>query len=93
MNGCGYPYGLKGEEIPLGSRIIAIADAYDSMVSNRAYRKSLSSEEALKIIEQSAGKQFDPDLVQIFKSILPEAIEEIKEYEKEHPIESFNENN
>ena len=92
-NGCGYPYGLKGEEIPLGSRIIAIADAYDSLVSNRAYRKSLSSEEAVKILEQSAGKQFDPDLVQIFISVLPNAIEEIKEYEKEHPIESFNENN
>lgn len=80
-NGCGYPFGLKGEEIPLGSRIIAIADAYDAMVSNRAYRNSLSSDEALKIIEQGAGKQFDPNLVQIFKSILPEAIEEIKEYE------------
>ena len=80
-NGCGYPYGLKGEEIPLGSRIIAIADAFDSMVSNRAYRKSLSPDEALKVIEQSAGKQFDPNLVEIFKSILPEALREIKEYE------------
>ena len=81
-NGCGYPYGLKGEEIPLGSRIIAIADAFDSMVSNRAYRKSLSPDEALKVIEQSAGKQFDPNLVEIFKSILPEALREIKEYEE-----------
>ena len=83
-NGCGYPYGLKGDEIPLGSRIIAITDAYDSMVSNRAYRKSLSPEDAIKIIEQGAGKQFDPDLVEIFKSILPEAVEEIKEYEAQN---------
>ena len=81
-NGCGYPYGLKGEEIPLGSRIIAIADAFESMVSNRAYRTSLSPDEALKVIEQSAGKQFDPNLVEIFKSILPEALREIKEYEE-----------
>ncbi|MBQ4646614.1 MAG: response regulator [Candidatus Gastranaerophilales bacterium] len=80
-NGCGYPYGLKGDQIPLGSRIIAIADAYDSMISNRAYRKSLTSDEALKIIEQGAGKQFDPDLVEIFKSILPDAIREIEQYE------------
>lgn len=88
-NGCGYPFGLKGEEIPLGSRIIAIADAYDSMVSNRAYRSSLTSDEALEIIQQGAGKQFDPNLVQIFASILPEALEEIKQYEIKEPI--FNE--
>ena len=81
-NGCGYPYGLKGEEIPLGSRIIAIADAFDSMVSNRAYRKSLSADEALNIIKQCAGKQFDPNLVQIFEQILPEAMAEIDKQEK-----------
>lgn len=81
-NGCGYPYGLKGEEIPLGSRIIAIADAYDSMVSDRAYREGLSSEEAVKIIQQGAGNQFDPNLVQIFLNILPDALNEIEEYEK-----------
>lgn len=81
-NGCGYPYGLKGEEIPLGSRIIAIADAYDSMVSKRAYRTGLTSDEAVEILKQGAGKQFDPNLVQIFISILPEAIQEIQEYEE-----------
>ena len=86
-NGCGYPYGLKGEEIPLGSRIIAIADAYDSLVSNRAYRNSLTSQEAIKILEQGAGKQFDPDLVKLFVEILPDAIAEIKEFEeKQQPI-------
>ena len=85
-NGCGYPFGLKGEDIPLGSRIIAIADAFDSLVSNRAYRKSLSSDEALEIIKQGAGRQFDPHLVQIFESILPEAIAEIEEYEAKNPV-------
>ncbi len=79
-DGNGYPYGLKGEEIPLGSRIIAIADAYDSMISNRAYRKSLSVQEALDIIEQGAGKQFDPALVQVFKNIIPGITEEIIQF-------------
>lgn len=82
-DGNGYPYKLKGEEIPLGSRIIAIADAYDSMVSKRAYRESLSSEDALKIIEQNSGKQFDPYLVEIFKSVLPDAVKEIEAYEQQ----------
>ena len=81
-NGCGYPYGLKGEEIPLGSRIIAIADAFDSMVSDRAYRKSLPPDEALNVLRQGAGKQFDPNLVKIFEIILPDALQEIKEQEK-----------
>ena len=80
-NGCGYPYGLKGEEIPLGSRIIAIADAYDSMVSKRAYRNNVTSEQAIEILQQGAGKQFDPNLVQIFINILPDAIKEIEQYE------------
>ena len=82
-NGCGYPYGLKGEEIPLGSRIIAIADAYDSMVSKRAYRNSLSPQEAIEILSQGAGKQFDPNLVQMFIDLLPEAIKEIEVFEKQ----------
>ncbi len=87
-NGCGYPYGLKGDEIPLGSRIIAIADAFDSMVSNRAYRKSKTPQEAIEVIKQGAGQQFDPDLVQIFINILPEALNEIKDFEYEEQINS-----
>ncbi|MBR1617683.1 HD domain-containing protein, partial [bacterium] len=85
-NGCGYPYGLKGDEIPLGSRIIAIADAYDSMVSQRAYRKSLTSQEAVNVLVECSGKQFDPDLVQVFINLLPEALSEIEEYEKQQKI-------
>ena len=92
-DGNGYPYGLKGEEIPLGSRIIAIADAYDSMVSKRAYRESLSSEEALKVIEEASGKQFDPHLVQVFKEILPEAVKEIEEYENNEEKEYMDPDN
>jgi len=65
-DGKGYPNGLMGEAIPIKARIIAIADAYDAMVSDRPYRKGMEKEKALKIIESEAGKQFDPDLVKIF---------------------------
>ncbi len=88
-NGKGYPYGLKGEEIPLGSRIIAIADAFDSMVSNRAYRSSKTPDEAVQILEQGAGEQFDPNLVEIFKSILPEAMNEIEQYADNTPTNNY----
>ncbi len=81
-DGNGYPYGLKGDEIPLGSRIIAVADAFDSMVSDRAYRQGLDPQEAMRIIEERSGSQFDPDLVRLFKDVLPEALREVKEYEE-----------
>ena len=81
FDGNGYPYGIKGEDIPISSRIIAIADAYDGMVSNRAYRQAMQPEEALNVLENLAGKQFDPQLVQAFKEILPMMIEEINAFE------------
>ena len=79
-DGSGYPSQLKGEDIPLLSRIIAITDAYDSMVSSRAYRKSLSTEEAIKVLKEMSGKQFDPKLTQIFIELLPETIKEIQKF-------------
>lgn len=65
-DGTGYPQGLQGEEIPLQSRIITIADAYDAMVGQRSYRPSRSSEEAAMELLAHAGTQFDPDLTAIF---------------------------
>ncbi|EFG86456.1 diguanylate cyclase (GGDEF) domain protein [Clostridium carboxidivorans P7] len=65
-NGSGYPKGLKGEQIPLKSRIIAVADAFDAMISERPYKNSLSREEAVKELIKNAGVQFDPELVKIF---------------------------
>lgn len=62
-DGKGEPEGLKGKSIPFGSRIIAIADAYSAMTSERTYRKALSSEEALEIIKSEAGTKWDPELV------------------------------
>ena len=71
-NGKGYPRGLKGEEIPLISRVIAIVDAYDAMTNDRPYRKSFSNEQAIKELEKGSGIQFDPELVKIFITFLPE---------------------
>ena len=65
-DGTGYPKGLKGKEIPLSARIMAIADVYDALVSPRCYKKQMSEEEAFKIISESAGKHFDPELAQFF---------------------------
>jgi len=65
-DGSGYPKGLKGNEIPLLGRIMAIADVYDALVSQRPYKKALTHEEAVKMIEDNKGKQFDPNLIDIF---------------------------
>jgi len=69
-DGSGYPEGLKGEEIPLLSRIISIVDAYDVMQSRRPYKGAVSKTEALKEIKRCAGTQFDPQLVEIFLKIV-----------------------
>ena len=65
-DGTGYPKGLKGEEIPLQSRILSIADAYDAMTSERSYRISMSKEEAIMELKNYAGLQFDPELIKVF---------------------------
>ena len=66
LDGRGYPGGLKGEEIPLGSRIVSVIDSFDAMVSNRPYRNGLPFEEAERRLLESSGTQFDPDVVKIF---------------------------
>jgi putative nucleotidyltransferase with HDIG domain len=65
-NGKGYPRGLKGEEISLQARIIAVADAFDAMTRDRAYGKALSEEEAINEIRRCSGTQFDPEIAGVF---------------------------
>lgn len=65
-DGTGYPCGLKGEEIPLGARIIAIADVYQALTSDRPYRKAFPKEKAISMIKDNAGSQFDPKIVKAF---------------------------
>lgn len=72
-DGTGYPDGLKGENIPFLSRILSVADSYDAMASNRAYRKRLSDEEILDILKKGSGTQFDPVIVHLFISMLENA--------------------
>jgi HD-GYP domain-containing protein (c-di-GMP phosphodiesterase class II) len=69
-NGSGYPKGLCGESIPLLSRIIAVVDAYDAMTNDRPYRKAMEPTKAVEIIKENAGTQFDPQIVEIFVSIM-----------------------
>ena len=65
-NGSGYPVGLKGEEIPLSARIMAVADVFDALVSKRSYKDGLSYEKAMEIIEAGSGSHFDPAIVHAF---------------------------
>jgi len=69
-DGKGYPDGLAGDKIPIEARIISLVDAYQALISDRPYRKKLSREKAIKILQEEAGKQFDPKLVQIFIDII-----------------------
>lgn len=69
-DGGGYPDGLSGEEIPLGARILAVADAFDAMTSNRPYRRARTNAEALAELRAGAGTQFDPGLVEVFETVM-----------------------
>ncbi|MFZ5436510.1 MAG: HD-GYP domain-containing protein [Bacillota bacterium] len=69
-NGKGYPLGLKGEEIPLECRLLALVDAYDSMTSDRTYRGTMQNGEAVAEIRRCAGTQSDPYLAEVFPQLL-----------------------
>jgi response regulator RpfG family c-di-GMP phosphodiesterase len=71
LDGSGYPDGLRGDQVPLFARIIAIPDCFDALTTSRAYRGALPVDEALEILRQGAGTQFDPDLVRAFLQIAP----------------------
>lgn len=67
-DGGGYPYGLKGEEIPLSARIVAVADVYDALTTHRVYKPSIDHEDAVRLILAGAGVQFDPNVVEAFRA-------------------------
>ena len=71
VDGTGYPFGLKGDEIPLSARIVAIADAYHALISDRPYRKGLSVNKACEILKMGAGTQWDKELIRQFIIIAP----------------------
>ncbi|MCX7832577.1 MAG: HD domain-containing protein [Actinobacteria bacterium] len=70
FSGKGYPYGLKGEEIPLLSRVLCLADAYHALTSDRPYRKAFTKEEAIRIIKEETPQKYDPKLVKILEKII-----------------------
>ncbi len=74
FDGCGYPKGLKGEEIPLLARILSLADAYDAMASDRAYRKKMEESKILRIIDDCTGTQFDPQVVAAFRKVFKQGV-------------------
>ena len=75
-DGSGYPYGKKGDEIPLSARIMAVADVFDALVSYRVYKPSVSPEAALDTIYSESGTHFDPDIIRVLKSISADFIRE-----------------
>ena len=75
-DGTGYPNGLRGEEIPLEGRIMAIADVYDALISERPYKKPLSHEQAVEIIKRESGTHFDPKIVDAFLNVADDFLAE-----------------
>jgi len=84
-DGSGYPSRLKGENIPLAGRIVAVADVFDALTSKRYYKDAFSVEESMMIIEANSGKDFEPRLVEAFKNALPEMIKIINEHTDTEP--------
>jgi putative two-component system response regulator len=74
-DGSGYPQGLKGEEIPLAGRIVALADVFDALTSERPYKKAWAVDQAVNHVRGESGTHFDPDLVTAFLALLPEILE------------------
>ena len=78
-DGKGYPEGLKGEEIPLAARIMAVADVFDALISKRVYKDRLPISQAFEMIEKEAGKQFDPEVVELFLEQKEAVLEYVEE--------------
>jgi HD-GYP domain-containing protein (c-di-GMP phosphodiesterase class II) len=75
-DGGGYPAGIKGHEIPFGARVIAVADSFDAMTSDRPYRKALSPHQAIRILLEGRGKQWEPTIVNAFVDMIASQVDE-----------------
>lgn len=84
VDGTGYPCGLKGTEIPVEARIMALADVFDALVSKRCYKEAFSFDKAFSIIAQDAGTHFDPELAKVFLRCRPHLEHFYQEHEKDH---------
>jgi HD-GYP domain-containing protein (c-di-GMP phosphodiesterase class II) len=87
FDGRGYPHGLAGSEIPIGSRIVAIADAYEAMISHRPYSPAMAHDAAIEELKRQRGSQFDPDLVDVFIALVGDGLMENGERYGTMPIE------
>lgn len=85
-NGTGYPYGLKGEEIPLVGRIVTIADVFDALCSKRPYKEAWSTEKALRMLTKRSGNHFDPHLVELFVNNKAEILKIQEFYNKKDQV-------
>ncbi|MEJ1363121.1 MAG: HD domain-containing phosphohydrolase, partial [Candidatus Sedimenticola sp. (ex Thyasira tokunagai)] len=83
-DGSGYPKGLKGEEIPLSGRLMAVSDVYDALISKRVYKSSFSHEKARRIIVEGHGTHFDPVLVDAFITIENQFMEIASQHKDGH---------
>lgn len=86
-DGSGYPRGLKGDQIPLSGRLMAIVDVYDALTSKRVYKDALTHEAALKIIEEERGRHFDPSVVDAFLDASEDIRHVARQYEQEYPTD------
>lgn len=84
-DGRGYPAGLKGEDIPLGARILCVIDYFDALISDRPYHKAMPADAAAALLRQEAGKALDPSVVDTFIALLPELAESVQRVELEAP--------
>ena len=74
-DGSGYPSGLSGDSIPLTGRIVCVADVYDALTSRRPYKSPWSSEQAFEYLAEHAGEQFDPQIIDVFRSLRSRVID------------------
>ena len=89
IDGRGYPYGIKGDEIPFLARIVSVADAFDAMTSDRQYRSKLNIDEAKKQLLLNSGTQFDSNVVNNFIALLEDFDEMQKEIEHTYNTNQF----